>query len=202
MDMTKSCAIGAALGFLAALPASASTDQPPATTPVISLKPQPTQPAWTKICNTAEDGQTCYITRDFVTAANRPAIAIAIFEQRASTPKYMVRTLLPLGLMMSNGVRVAVDSNPPISGSYALCLATGCFAETIVHAEFIQQLRRGQTIKIAVQDQYGRELAFALPAAGFAASYDGAPIHPDALARQQENLKEKLARRGTQPNSP
>lgn len=178
--------------------AVALTPPSPDNTPVVHLRPQPTQADWIKVCNSTAVDATCYVTRDFVMPDGRPAIAIAVHELRGLTPRYMLRTLLPLGLMMANGTRTAVDDNPPQAGTYATCLPTGCFAETTIFADFIQQLRRGKTITIAVQNQYGNEMAFSVPAEGFAKAYDGPQINPEALARQRDNFRAKLATKHSQ----
>lgn len=161
----------------------------------IQLTPQPTQPQWVKVCSPDAMNRNCYVTRDFATQDGRPVLAIAVHEQRGATTKYMVRTLLPLGLRITDGVRIAIDNNPAQTGAYVACLQTGCFAETPIQADVIQQLRRGKLITVAAKNQYGHETSFQLPADGFSKAYDSPAIDYDALAEQQENMRTKLMSR-------
>jgi len=103
--------------------------------------------------------------------------------------------VMPLGLLLQPGLRFAVDQGQAVSGRYVMCLPNGCFAEAQVKDDFIATLKKGANLNVSVQNQMGREITFAVPAAGFGKSFDGPPIDPKVLEEQQKKLQEELQKK-------
>ncbi len=164
---------------------------------VVQVKAEPSQPEWTKVCgkDEAAGAEICYTTRDFVSDQGQPVLAVAVYDIKAAQPQKVVRFLMPLGLLVQPGIRFAVDQGQPNPGRYAICFPNGCFAEAQVKDDFVAALKRGTAINVSVQNQAGREVTFAVPAAGFAKAFDGAPIDPKVLAEQQRRLQEELEKK-------
>jgi len=100
--------------------------QQPTGPTVVQVKPEPSQPDWTKVCgkDPSNNSEICYTTRDFVSDQGQPVMAVAVYEaknapQGAQTQR-VVRFLLPLGLMLQPGIRFAIDQGQPTPGRYAL----------------------------------------------------------------------------------
>ncbi len=170
-------------------------DGEPMTVPLV---PDPGQTDWTKVCGTdpATEAQICYTTRDFVTEEGEPVMAVAVYELEGQDEQsQIVRMLLPLGLMLQPGIRFAADQNRPTNGSYAICFPNGCFAESPVGDEVIDQLKQGETLNVSVQNQINQVVTFAVPLEGFTAGFEGDPIDPVELEQQQRQLQEELQRR-------
>jgi invasion protein IalB len=185
-----------------AAPAQPAPAQPPAgqaaqTGPtVVQVKPEPSQTSWTKVCgkDQAANKEICYTTRDFVSDQGQPVLAVAIYDVKGDASK-IVRFLMPLGLLLQPGIRFAVDTAQPTPGRYAICFPNGCFAEAQVKDDFINSMKKGNTLNISVQNQGAREVTFAVPMADFAKAFDGAPIDPKVLEEQQKALQDELAKR-------
>jgi hypothetical protein len=64
-----------------------------------------------------------------------------------------------------------------------------------VKDDFIAALKKGNNLNVSVQNQAGREVTFAVPAAGFGKAFDGPPIDPKVLEEQQKKLQEELEKR-------
>ncbi len=164
------------------------------------MKPEPSQTDWTKVCgkDPASGAEICYTTRDFVSDQGQPVLAVAVYDakgQGAQNQK-VVRFLMPLGLLLRPGIRFAVDQGQPIPGQYAICFPNGCFAEaTGLKDDFINQMKRGTTLNVSVQNQVAREVTFAVPLAGFGKAFDGPAIDPKVLEEQQKKLQEELEKR-------
>ncbi len=166
---------------------------------VVQVKAEPSQPEWVKFCG-KEPGsnvEVCSTTRDFVSDQGQPVLAVAIYDVRGGPqPQKMVRFLLPVGLFLPPGIRIAVDQGQPVSGRYAICIQNGCFAEvTGVKDDVLNSMKRGTNLNVSVQNPGGREVTFQIPLAGFGKSYDGNPIDPKILQEQQKKLQEELERR-------
>ncbi|MCD6072940.1 MAG: invasion protein, partial [Microvirga sp.] len=92
-------------------------------------------------------------------------------------------------------LRFTVDQGQAVAGRYVMCLPNGCFAEAAVKDDFIASLKKGANLNVSVQNQMGREITFAVPAAGFGKSFDGPPIDPKVLEEQQKKLQEELQKK-------
>jgi invasion protein IalB len=176
--------------------------QQPTGPTVVQVKPEPSQPDWTKVCgkDPSNNSEICYTTRDFVSDQGQPVMAVAVYEaknapQGAQTQR-VVRFLLPLGLMLQPGIRFAIDQGQPTPGRYALCFPNGCFAEAVgLKDDFVNQMKKGTSLNVSVQNQVAREVTFSVPLAGFGKAFDGAAIDPKVLEDQQKKLQEELERR-------
>ncbi|WP_134499725.1 invasion associated locus B family protein [Microvirga pakistanensis] len=210
------CGLAIALALLASAPASAQAQPKPAApaakpaTPaqgqqpaqqagptVVQVKAEPSQPEWTKVCGKDQNTTTeiCYTTRDFVSDQGQPVLALAVYDVKGQQPQKVVRFVMPLGLLLQPGLRFAVDQGQATPGRYVMCLPNGCFAEAPVKDDFIASLKKGANLNVSVQNQAGREITFAVPAAGFAKAFDGPPIDPKVLEEQQKKLQEELQKR-------
>ncbi len=143
----------------------AQQQQQPSGPSVVQVKPEPSQTSWTKVCgkDQAANKEICYTTRDFVSDQGQPVLAVAIYDVKGD-PNRIVRFLMPLGLLLNPGIRFGVDTGSPIPGRYAICFPNGCFAEAQVNDDFINQMKKGSTLSVSVQNQGAREVSFADPA--------------------------------------
>jgi len=162
---------------------------------LILVQPHPSQPEWTKICNGEGETLSCYTTRDFVSDEGQPIIALGLYDIKGQERYKLARVLLPLGLLMQQGIRLAVDQHNPIDGKFSICLPNGCFAEALLDPKALEMLRDGGTLTVGVQNQIGREVAFVLPVSGIAKALDGPAVDPQVLAEQQRKLQEELRKR-------
>lgn len=176
-------------------PAPQQPQQPQGPT-IVQVKPEPSQTEWTKVCgrDQAANKEVCYTTRDFVSDQGQPVLAVAVYEVKGD-PTRIVRFLMPLGLLLRPGVRFTVDQNQPTPGQYAICFPNGCFAEAEVKDDFVAAMKKGQNLNVSVQNQAGRLVTFAVPAAGFGKAFDGPPIDPKVLEEQQKKLQEELEKK-------
>jgi len=166
---------------------------------VVQVKSEPSQADWTKVCGKDQgtNSEVCYTTRDFVSDQGQPVLAVAVYEAKGGPQgtSRIVRFLTPLGLLLQPGVRFAVDQQSATPGRYAICFPNGCFAESQVTDPVIAAMKKGTTLNVSVQNQVSREVTFAVPLAGFGKAFDGAPIDPETLRKQQEDLQKELERR-------
>jgi len=164
---------------------------------VVQLKAEPAQPDWTKICGKDPNNnvEICYTTRDFVSDQGQPVLAVAVYDVKSQPPQRFMRFLMPLSLLLQPGIRFAIDQGQAVPGRYTLCLPNGCFAESQVKDDVINAFKKGTMLNVSAQNPTGRELTFAVPAAGFGKAFDGAPVDPKVLEDQQKKLQDELQKR-------
>lgn len=175
-----------------AAPAPAAAPPPPAPT-IVQLKPEPSQQEWLKVCGEDQVAKkkVCYTTRDFVSDQDQPVVAVAVYDVQGE-PQKVVRFLMPLGLLMQPGIRFAADQGQGIPGKYAICFPNGCFAEGAVKDDTIAAFKKANVLAISVQNQFGQEVSFQVPLAGFGKAFDGPAIDPAVLEAQQKKLEEQM----------
>jgi invasion protein IalB len=178
-------------------PAPQAQQQAPAGPIVVQLKSEPSQPDWTKVCGKdPSQVEVCYTTRDFISEQGQPVVAVAVYEVKNQQNPKAVRFMVPPGLLLQPGVRFAVDQGQAVPGRYSICLPNGCFAEAAqVTNDTIAQMKKGGTLNLSVQNSAMREITFAVPLVGFGKAFDGPPIDPEVLRKQQEELQKELERR-------
>jgi invasion protein IalB len=164
---------------------------------IVQVKAEPSQPEWTKVCGKDPSNKTelCYTTRDFVSDNGQRILAVALYDLPAQPSQKMLRVLMPLGMLVQPGFRFGVDKGQPAPGQYALCSPGGCFAEAKVKTDFITALKKGTTLNLSARNQGGREVTFAVPAAGFGKAFDGPPVDPQVLEERQKKAQEELQKR-------
>lgn len=169
--------------------------QPPPGPVKIDLAP--TQNDWTKVCgrDQASNKEICYTTRDFSAQADQPPVlAVAIYDIKGDDTR-IVRLLMPVGLMLRPGFRIAVDKGQTLEGNFEICFPNGCFAETKVKGAIIDQLKKGTVMTVDVKNQVNNLVTFAVPLAGFGKAFDGPAVDPKVLEEQQKKLQEELQKR-------
>ncbi|HEV3248631.1 MAG TPA: invasion associated locus B family protein [Beijerinckiaceae bacterium] len=168
---------------------------------VQQLKPEPAQPDWLKFCGNdpSTNQQICYTTRDFVSDQGQPALAVAVYDLTGK-PEKIARFILPLGLLLTPGIRFNVDQSGPAEGKFVVCLPNGCFAEGQTTEAFINGMKKGTSLNVKFRNQ-GGEVTFQVPLAGFGKAFDGAPVDPKIVEEQQKKLQEELQKRSDELRS-
>ena len=160
-----------------AAPAPAPTAAPAAPAPtIVQLKPEPSQQDWLKVCGEDQVAKkkVCYTTRDFVSDQDQPVVAVAVYDVQGE-PQKVVRFLMPLQTVNWIGARREILS------AHAAHECT----TALPHAP-------GDVLSISVQNQFGQEVSFQVPLAGFGKAFDGPPIDPAVLEAQQKKLEEQM----------
>ncbi|MBX9932143.1 MAG: invasion associated locus B family protein [Methylobacterium sp.] len=189
-------------------PTAPAPNTPAAQTPAaqtgpqtISVKSEPSQTEWTKVCGKDQGSGTdvCYTTRDFVSDQGQPVLAVAVYDMKNTAQKQevrVVRFLMPLGLLLQPGIRFTIDGQQATPGKFAVCFPNGCFAEAGgVSNDLVNAMKKGTLLNVSVQNQTQREVTFAVPLAGFGKAFDGAAIDPKVLEEQQKKLQAELEKR-------
>ncbi|WP_395664306.1 invasion associated locus B family protein [Methylocella sp.] len=158
---------------------------------------QPTQNDWTKVCgkDPAANKEICYTTRDFSSAKDQPPVlALAVYDVKGEDLR-IVRLLMPVGLMLRPGFRIAVDKGPTQEGTFEICFPNGCFAEAKIKGATIAEMKKGAVLNVDVKNQANNLVTFGVPLAGFGKAFDGPAVDPKVLEEQQKKLQAELQKR-------
>ena len=167
-------------------PAAPAAPQAPAAVKV-PLKGSPGQPDWVKVCDEdpAAKKTVCLTSREFVAENNQPVMGIAIYQVK-DDPRRFARLVVPLTFMIPPGVRLSTEGLNPIAGRFQLCSQEGCYVEVELNEAAINAIKKGNTLRIDMQNQIQQEVNFELPLAGFARIYDSAGLDRAAIQKLQE----------------
>jgi invasion protein IalB len=156
----------------------------------------PLRQDWVKVCfnDPQSRKEVCYTTRDFAEEGETPIVALEVFDSKDEDQK-LVRLLLPLGIALKPGFRLAVDKGKPESGVFEVCFPAGCYASAKVGAALVEGMKKGEKLAVTVKKLSGEEMAFFLPLAGFGKAFDGPGAEPKALEEQQQKLQQQLQKK-------
>jgi invasion protein IalB len=177
--------------------------QPAAPAPQAAETPPLIYSPWTKVCGSdnqpqqaanAPKKQVCFTIKEARLDTGQFVASAGLIEMDGEQKK-ILRVTLPLGLLLRNGTRMIVDSNPPMTGVYNFCLPNGCWADFEVTPAFVATLKKGNSLILQAFNLNGQVATFTFPLADFAKSNEGAPTDPKVLEEQQKKLQEELQRR-------
>jgi invasion protein IalB len=103
---------------------------------------------------------------------------------------------------LDGAISIRIDQGQPILVSHPRCYPTGCRGELEINDDFVELLRRSQTITIEATDTAHRNLRLSFSLAGFAQAFDGPGIESNVFEETQEQLKEELRKRAEQSPPP
>ena len=210
MTLNRSRAIssfGIVLGFFvacagvgastaAALAETAAPAPPAGAAPQQQQQPPVAPSQWVKVCD-PNNAQLCQITQDYGLVGAQSPIGSVSIQTSPDPNKFGIGIQVPLGFMLQAGVPLSVDGTKKGSAQFITCLpspqssAYFCLAQALVDSAFIDALKKGKALQLALAapDRTGTTLVFPLDT--FADAYSG----PDqaALARQREDAAKVLA---------
>lgn len=180
---------------------------PPAATPQQPPNPAQMQPkpldgvtlGWVKVCQAVGNPphQACVISEEVRDASGSFLASAAIQEVEGDPHRRMILTV-PLGAWIPSDVAVRVDNGRPVSGLYGTCLVNGCFARIDVPNEMLQQMRRGDTLFLAIRNQDFVPFDLKLPLESFVRAYDGSSMELGAAEDRQRSWEVQLQQRAAQ----
>ena len=104
-----------------------------------------------------------------------------------------VTTAYSLGI--PPGVQIKIDDNQPIPLKYAVCLSTGCQAQTELTKEIFDKMRNGKQMIVAAMNMQQKAMAFPVPLTGFSKTFDGPPADNAKYEEAQRQMMETIRQR-------
>lgn len=119
-------------------------------------------PLWLVSCtNQAEPATlTCEFSQSIVLTQGNQRVATASFVKDAGQPGMTGLFTVPVGVHLPVGLTVAVDGADMAQAGFLFCDAQGCYAEAEVDQEWLDQMRAGREMTLAVEGADRRPAAF------------------------------------------
>jgi len=132
---------------------------------------------WKLRCDNPPGASTeqCLIMQNVADEA-RPNITLVMFVMKTADGKSrLMRILVPLGVLLPNGLGLKIDQVDIGRVGFVRCLTTGCVAEVILEEGLVAQLKKGHTATFIVFATPEEGVGIPLSLEGFEAAYDSLP---------------------------
>jgi invasion protein IalB len=152
--------------------------------------------AWVKVCTTNPKNkkELCLINQEQRTRTGQLVSSVALREITGEARKLMV-VAVPPGMLLQPGLRVQIDKGKQRDAKYTICFANACYAEIVITAAFIAEMKKGNTLQLTALDREAKPVPFRLTLAGFTKAYDGVPLTPEDLAKKKREIQMMLRQR-------
>lgn len=136
---------------------------------------------WTVTCMVAEEAVQCAMVQTQVSGEARQrvlSIQFAIVDVGGTAEGVLV---LPFGLRLDAGVRLAIDENGLLADRrFSTCLPVGCVVPLAFDAGTVAALKAGTSLHVtAMANEGSQEVAFVISLSGFNSAIQRiAQIHP------------------------
>tara|TARA_B100000676_G_scaffold313469_1_gene395164 strand:- start:6125 stop:6619 length:495 start_codon:yes stop_codon:yes gene_type:complete len=84
----------------------------------------------------------------------------------------LLRLTVPLGVLLPNGLNLAIDQVDMGTVGYLTCFADGCMTQVDMTADVVASLKGGNQGVVTVVDTFGQPAQLPLSLTGFTAAYD------------------------------
>ena len=164
------------------------------------------QTPWVKLCDQVPvDERTppttkklCMVVQETRAENGQMLASVQIRDLEGEKPRLIIA--VPVGMSLQPGIRVVLEGGQgqpqPQAMRYEVCLPNACFAQMELQPEFLNRMKRSNQLSIQVVNMNNRAISLGMSLQGFQASYDGAPVDPQAYDEQQRRLQAELQRRG------
>jgi invasion protein IalB len=191
------CAASALLLILLTVGGAHAQNKPPAPPPG---QPNPTTELiyapWTKQCGKSQDAsgkQGCVTGMASFADTGFPMVSLLLVEPEGE--KGIFRINVPEPVALPPGIRLVVDKEQPLSGSYLSCFQGACAALIESTPDVITKMKSGKVLAIQVVTPDNQVAAFLLPLADFKKVHEGPASDPKVVAEQVKKLQEDLQKR-------
>ncbi len=175
----------------------AAPPQTQAAAPAAQMPPLEYSP-WVKVCGSdpqqPNSKKTCQTAKEAHLQTGQFMAAAQVIE-REGEPKKILQVILPPGLLLQPGTRVIIDQSQPEAGPFVICFTNGCMAHYEISLDFIDRLKKGQSLAIQAMNANMQAVNFLLPLADFAKANEGPPTDPKVVEEQQKKLQAELQER-------
>lgn len=133
--------------------------------------------AWSIVCDTPPGAseEQCVLMQNVV-AADRDEFGISVVVLKTADKKARIlRVLVPLGVLLPNGLGLNIDGNDIGRAYFVRCFTDGCYAEVILEDSLIKSLSEGKDATFYVFQSPEEGIGISVDLNGFAEGYKALP---------------------------
>lgn len=197
-----------------------ATDAPAAEAPAADAAATPAAGApsasqnWLKVCDPLPDGQQACIMRQVVLANGQFLGSFLLRDDPGQESRLLAVAAVPLGVLLPFGLTWQIDGAKPVRVPYMICDPTSCATQLVINEQYVNSLKRGNTLKLTAKNRQNEDLTIEITLAGFTAAYDsdaaltfdqfrqetsGENALEQVLQDRAEALRQQLNNGGTAP---
>ena len=102
-----------------------------------------------------------------LTETNQRLIEFALSYKDASPDSASGVMILPLGIMLENGVQMKIDDGPAFAFNIRFCNASGCHAYVSLNRKIIDMMRKGDEAIISFESSESKQVQIKMSLQGF-----------------------------------
>lgn len=132
---------------------------------------------WQLSCDTppGASSEQCAIIQN-VTAEDQPNVGLSVIVLKtADQQSRLLRVLVPLGVLLPNGLGLNVDGTDMGRVAFVRCLPNGCIAEVIMDDDLLGVLESGENAIFVVFKTPEEGIGIPVSLAGFTEGFDALP---------------------------
>jgi len=155
-----------------------ATDAPAAEAPAADAAATPAAGApaasqnWLKVCDPLPDGQQACIMRQVVLANGQFLGSFLLRDDPGQESRLLAVAAVPLGVLLPFGLTWQIDGAKPVRVPYMICDPTSCATQLVINEQYVNSLKRGNTLKLTAKNRQNEDLTIEITLAGFTAAYD------------------------------
>lgn len=128
---------------------------------------------WLKVCDPLPDGQQACIMRQVVLANGQFLGSFLLRDDPGQESRLLAVAAVPLGVLLPFGLTWQIDGAKPIRVPYMLCDPTSCATQLVINEQYVNSLKKGNTLKLTAKNRQNEDLTIEITLAGFTSTYDG-----------------------------
>ena len=132
---------------------------------------------WQLRCETPAGSQAeqCALVQN-VAAEDRPNVTLLVIVLKTADGKSrLLRVVAPLGVLLTSGLGLKIDSQDVGRAGFVRCLTTGCVAEVTMEDALLNQLRTGKQATFIVFQTPEEGIGIPVSLEGFGPGFDSLP---------------------------
>lgn len=127
---------------------------------------------WLKVCDPLPDGQQACIMRQVVLANGQFLGSFLLRDDPGQESRLLAVAAVPLGVLLPFGLTWQIDGAKPVRVPYMICDPTSCATQLVINEQYVNSLKRGNTLKLTAKNRQNEDLTIEITLAGFTAAYD------------------------------
>ena len=147
---------------------------------------------WLKVCDPLDDGQKACLMRQVVVAGGLFQGSFLLRDDPGQESRLLAVASVPLGVLLPFGLSWQIDNAKPVRVPYMLCDPQSCSAQLVINEQYINSLKRGNTLTLTAKSRQNEDLNISIDLAGFTATYDGDQALTFEQLQQQETGQNAL----------
>lgn len=132
---------------------------------------------WQLRCETPAGAasEQCFLVQN-VAAEDRPHVTLLVIVLKTADGKSrLLRVVAPLGVLLTSGLGLKIDSDEVGRAGFVRCLTTGCVAEVTMEENLINQMKNGKQATFIVFQTSEEGIGIPVSLNGFGAGFDALP---------------------------